>query len=94
MTVRARLRELLSQQPRSVSSLARELGLSRRTLEEDLRHALRTARAAGDDIVIVPAKCKHCGFEFGEEKLLKPSRCPQCKGSRLLEAQVRLAGLD
>jgi len=47
MTVRTHLIELLSAQPRSVSSIARELEFRRGDVEEDLRHALRSARAAG-----------------------------------------------
>jgi predicted Zn-ribbon and HTH transcriptional regulator len=78
----------LSVQPRSVSSLARELGLARGDVEDDLRHLIRSARAAGHTIVIEPARCKACGFVFGEEKLSKPSRCPQCKQSRIFEAQL------
>src|SRR2546425_2933508 len=63
---------LLSAEPRSVSSIARALGLRRGDVEDDLRHALRSARAAGHEIVIVPARCRSCGFTFDEEKLSKP----------------------
>jgi transcriptional regulator len=79
---------LLSAQPRSVSSIAREMGLRRGDVEDDLRHAIRSARAAGHAVTIVPAQCRTCGFTFGEDRLSKPSRCPECKGSRLLEAQI------
>ena len=88
MTLRRHLLELITVEPRSVSSLARELGLSRRDLEDDLRHMIRSARADGHQIVIVPARCKACGFVYGEEKLLKPGKCPQCKASRIFEAQI------
>ncbi len=90
MTVRCHLLELLSSDYRSVSSLARELRLSRGDVEEDLRHLLRSARAAGRDIEVLPARCKACDFVFGEDKLLKPSRCPVCKASRLFEAMIRI----
>jgi predicted Zn-ribbon and HTH transcriptional regulator len=40
--------------------------------------------------MIEPARCKSCGFIFGEEKLSKPSRCPNCRGERLFEAQIRI----
>jgi len=79
---------LLSAQPRSVSSLARELGLRRGDVEEDLRHALRSARAAGHHIVVLPARCRACGFTFDDEKLSKPSKCPACRGARLYEPQI------
>jgi predicted Zn-ribbon and HTH transcriptional regulator len=90
VTLRKRLHDLLSQQPRSISSLARELGMSRGDLEDELRHTIRSAEGAGHHIVVVPARCKTCGFVFSEDKLTKPSRCPACKGSRLFEPQVQL----
>jgi hypothetical protein len=90
VTVRKRLLELLSQQPRSVSSLARELGLERGDVERDLRHMIRSARAVGHQVVVEPARCKACGFLFSEDKLAKPGRCPKCKGTRLFEAQIRI----
>ncbi len=94
MAFRRQLIEVLSQEPRSVSSLARELGMRRGDLEEDLRHALRSAHASGHRIEIVPARCKSCGFVFGTDKLLKPSRCPQCKASRIFEPMIRVAHAD
>jgi len=87
---RKQLIDLLSHDFRSVSSLARELGMTRGDIEDDLRHALRSARAAGHDIEIVPARCKACNFVFDESKLLKPGRCPECKGSRIFEPMIRI----
>ena len=92
MTRRRHLVDLLSDQPRSISSVARELGLTRGDVEDDLRHAIRTARAQGRDIDVVPARCKACDFVFAPEKLVKPSRCPACKGTRLYEPMIRFAG--
>jgi len=74
-----------------VSSLARELGLRRGDVEDDLRHMIRSARAAGHDVIVLPAECRACGFTFSEDRLAKPSRCPQCRESRIFEAQVRVA---
>jgi hypothetical protein len=88
---RRHLVEVLSHEPRSVSWLARELGLRRGDLEDELQHALRSARAAGHRIEIVPARCKSCGFLFGEDRLAKPGRCPACRGTRLFEPMIRIA---
>ena len=88
MTFRKDLLTLLTDQPRSVSALARDLGLKRGDVEDDLRHALRSARAAGHEIVVVPARCRSCGFTFDEEKLSKPGKCPECRGTRLYEPQI------
>lgn len=91
MAFRKDLLGILSAQPRSVSSLARELGLTRGDVEDDLRHLIRSARAAGHRIAIEPARCRACGFTFGEDKLAKPGKCPQCRGTWLYEAQIHIA---
>jgi predicted Zn-ribbon and HTH transcriptional regulator len=91
-TIRRQLIDLLSHEPRSVSALARQLGLRRGDIEEDLLHAVRSAIAAGHRVELIPARCKDCGFVFDEDRLTKPGRCPSCKGSRLFEPLIRLAG--
>jgi len=90
VTLRHNLLKMLSAQPRSVSSIAREMGLDRGDVEDHLRHAIRSARAAGHQVIIEPAKCKQCGFTFGEDKLSKPSKCPECRGTRLYEPQISI----
>ena len=73
-----------------MSSLARELGLRRNDLEDDLRHMIRSARAQGHRVAVLPARCRSCGFEFGDDKLAKPGKCPACRGSRIFEAQIHV----
>jgi len=90
MTLRRQLRDVLST-PRTVSSLAQELGLRKGEVEADLRHAIRSARASGDRVVIEPARCKQCGFLFDPEKLSKPGKCPACRGTRIFEPLVSIA---
>ena len=90
MTLRRELIALLTMAPRSASSLARELGLGRQEAEDELSHAIRSARAAGHRIIVTPARCRACGFVFSDEKLSKPGKCPSCRGSRLFEPQIRI----
>jgi predicted Zn-ribbon and HTH transcriptional regulator len=90
MAFRKDLFSILSVEPRSVSSLARQLGLERGDVEDDLWHLIRSARAAGHRIVIQPARCRTCGFTFGEDKLSKPGKCPDCRGTWLYEAQIHV----
>jgi predicted Zn-ribbon and HTH transcriptional regulator len=87
---RRELIDKLAESPRSVSSIARELGLRRDEIEEDFGHLIRSARSAGHTVVVDPARCRSCGFTFDERKLAKPSRCPACRGSRILEAQISI----
>jgi predicted Zn-ribbon and HTH transcriptional regulator len=84
---RRQLIDVLSE-PRSVSSLARELGLKRAHIEDDLRHVIRSARAAGHQVIVEPARCKACGFTFSEDKLVKPGKCPACRSTWLFEPMV------
>jgi predicted Zn-ribbon and HTH transcriptional regulator len=91
MVFRRDLLELLQQGPRSVSSLARQLRLDKDGVEDDLRHLMRSARAAGHEVIMEPARCRTCGFVFGTDKLTKPGKCPSCRGTRLLEAQIAIA---
>jgi len=88
MVFRKDLLTRLSGTPRSVSSLARELGVRRDDIDEDLHHVLRSARAAGYRVVVIPARCRTCGFTFAEDKLSKPGKCPVCRGTRLFEPQI------
>ena len=90
MVFRKHLIDLLSYEPRSVTSLAREMGISRGDMEEDVRHAIRSAQAKGHRVEVIPARCKACDFVFSPEKLSKPSRCPACKGTRLFEPMIRI----
>lgn len=71
-----------------MSSLARELGLKRAQIEDDLRHVIRSARAAGHQVIVEPARCKACGFTFSEDKLVKPGKCPVCRSTWLFEPMV------
>lgn len=89
---RRHLIDLISREFRSISSLARELGTTKGGLEEDLQHAVWSARTQGHDVRVVPARCKSCGFLFGEERLSKPGRCPACRGTRLYEPMIGLEG--
>jgi predicted Zn-ribbon and HTH transcriptional regulator len=75
--------DVLAREPRSVSSLAREIGLPRADVEDALLHMIKSARAAGHRIVIVPA-----GFTFGDDRLTRPSKCPACRNSRIFEPQI------
>jgi len=89
-TLRRELLARLAGQPRSVSSLARELGLKHTDVQEDLRHALRSAEAEGWRVDILPARCRACGFTFDRGRLSRPGKCPVCRSTRLFEPQILL----
>lgn len=94
MTRRRQLLDLVGPEPRTISSLARELGLTRREIEDDLPHLLRSARAAGREIEVIPARCRKCGFTFDRGSLAKPGKCPACRGTWIHEPMLRASDAD
>lgn len=81
---------LLLGNPMSVSQIARLVGESPRDVEADLRHLLKSLKHTGFTASIEPARCRKCGFEFDAARLTKPSKCPQCQSTWLLEPRLRL----
>ncbi len=43
----------------------------------------KTLKKKGLKLLMIPPRCKSCGFEFSKPKA---SRCPRCKGERIEEA--------
>jgi hypothetical protein len=89
MTVRQQIADML-RQPRTSSSIAHELKLTRDEVEDHLKHLLRSARTAGQDVRIEPARCRSCGYTFAGDKISKPGKCPECKGTRLYEPLIQI----
>jgi len=89
MTHRRQIGDMLKQ-PRTISSIAHELKLTREDVEDHVKHLVKTARADGHAINVEPARCRSCGYVFDESKLTKPSKSPKCKGTRLYEPLIQI----
>jgi hypothetical protein len=81
---------LLLNKPHSVTQIARQVGEPPKDVESDLVHLLKSLKHTAYMAVITPAACRKCGFEFGPEKLRKPSKCPECQSTWLSEAMIEL----
>ncbi len=57
-------------------------------VENDLKHIVQSLRNQPFELVVVPAKCRKCGFVFAEDRYRKPSKCPECRGTWVTEAQI------
>lgn len=87
-TIRERLIKILleSKEPLTIHQLQSlaQTELKPNELYEELEHVRKTLKRMGYRLVIVPATCKKCGYQFTDrEKLKKPSRCPRCKSERI-----------
>lgn len=91
-TVRERILEILleSDKPLTAEELAVRLGYGvaeSSRIAWDLLHASRTLRRKTNNklsIVMIPPRCKSCGYIFRDRsKPTKPSKCPRCRSERI-----------
>ncbi|MHC4955168.1 MAG: hypothetical protein ACYTGZ_15035, partial [Planctomycetota bacterium] len=78
----------------SVAEIAHLYKAKPRDIAEDIQHLQRSLKRDGYRLLIEPAHCRKCEFVFHADKLLKPSRCPRCRGSWIAEPRVRVAAVD
>jgi hypothetical protein len=90
-TLRQWIVSLLSDQEMDVRDLSQELGLKEREIYEHLVHVERSVAASRGRFVITPSQCLLCGYVFEDRRrLTRPSRCPQCRRSKLQNPSFRI----
>jgi predicted Zn-ribbon and HTH transcriptional regulator len=87
---RKNLIPLLNENPLTVRQIATQLRVHPADVEDDLVHLEKSLAHSDQKLVVHPAVCRKCGFEFGPDKLRKPSRCPVCKASWLTEPEIEI----
>lgn len=76
--------DLLTKGKYGARDLSQELHQSEKEIYAHLRHIKRTLKANGQQLVIEPAQCLHCGFVFTDRNRPQPpSRCPRCKKTHI-----------
>lgn len=81
---------LLIDQPLTVTQIARMVREAPRDVAADIQHLIRSLKHSEYHVVISPATCRKCGFEFGSDKLQKPSKCPECHSTWLTEPLIAI----
>lgn len=72
----------------SVDQIAQLVDESPASIAEDVRHIMRSLKRGPYRAVVIPARCRRCGFAFRRDKLLKPGKCPACHGSWIDEPRI------
>ncbi len=85
---RKRLIDMLLGNPMAVSQIAQLVDESPSRVADDLNHLLRSLKHTEYKAVVEPARCRACGFHFSEQKLTKPSKCPECKSTWVQEPKI------
>jgi transcriptional regulator len=76
---------LLLDRTMSLSEIAREVHETPKDVLDALTHLSKSSRHAEYELIVEPAECRKCGFEFGTDKLSRPGKCPQCRGTWIFE---------
>jgi len=80
--------EMLLGNPMTVSQIARLVDESPSRVADDLNHLFRSLKHIEYKAVVEAARCRSCGFEFSANKLTKPSKCPECHSTWLMEPKI------
>lgn len=91
-TRREALRLLLAEHSYTLSELAAALEMKLNEVDGHLRHLAKSARNEPWRVVVQPARCRQCGFRFGEERFKKPGKCPRCRSRHIEAPRIGIEG--
>jgi len=87
---RKALADFLLDAPMTVAELAHLAQVPLKDVVSDLRHLEKSLRHGERRLVVHPAACRKCGFTFGPEKLTRPGKCPECRGTWIADPRVEV----
>lgn len=74
-----------------IDELIMELEIfDKKILINDLQHIERSLKRLPQKLTMKPAQCQECGFTFDKKRIKYPSKCPKCKGQRILSPQFKI----
>ena len=92
-TVRQLIVARLRSEEVGFDALRRAFGLNAKALGDALEHVHRSLRGTPERLVVVPARCRQCGFGFRDrQRMTPPSRCPLCRSAPVDEPAFRIRG--
>ena len=81
-TIRRYITSLLEGDTLSAKDISVSLRIPEKDVYDHLEHIRMTLHKSGQRLLVSPAQCEKCGFEFKKRtRLTKPGRCPICHNS-------------
>ncbi len=75
----------------NVANLSQKLGKSVAAIENDLEHIRTSIRNDKSlKLLIQPASCKLCDYQFQNDKIKLPTKCPACKKEKIKPASFKI----
>ncbi|MGW8272330.1 MAG: transcriptional regulator [Thermodesulfovibrionales bacterium] len=83
-TVRHQIVSALRGRTLSARDISQEVRIAEREVYDHLEHIRKSLSRKDRALVVVPARCRKCGFEFRKRERLKaPGKCPVCRGESI-----------
>lgn len=76
---------LLLDKKMTLSEVARAVHETPKDVIDALTHLVKSSHHSDYELLVTPAECRKCGFEFGTDKISRPGKCPACKGTWIYE---------
>ncbi len=94
-TRREKIIKFLSEHDMTLQELADLLGVSVKTVVEDLESVRKTIKFKdGSRIEVRPASCFKCGYVFsGRNRISDPHKCPKCHSERINPQSFRISSI-
>lgn len=85
-TLRQKILSVLRERTVSAKEISGEVSASEKEVYGHLDHIQKSLHHTSLTLVVVPSKCKKCGFSFKKrERLRKPGKCPICRSESISE---------
>ncbi|MCG2723091.1 MAG: hypothetical protein L6290_13930 [Thermodesulfovibrionales bacterium] len=89
-TIRQKITALLERTQLSAKDLSGEIATSEKDIYDHLAHIQKTSNKRDRHLVVTPAHCRKCGFQFKKRnRVTRPGKCPLCR-SELIVAPLLL----
>lgn len=76
---------ILLGQKMGLSEIARAVHEKPREVIDALNHLAQSCRHGDYELLVTPAECRKCGFEFSTDRFSRPGKCPECRGTWIYE---------
>jgi predicted Zn-ribbon and HTH transcriptional regulator len=91
-TTRQRIADHLREQPAAASALATEFAITAATALDHVEHIAQSLDSTDEELLVAPPECRDCGFRDFDDRINRPSRCPDCKSETIEEPRFTVEG--
>lgn len=94
-TIRQAILAALEGEPLSARELSTKTGIAEKEVIDHLEHIRLASRGHHRHLLVTPATCQKCGFQFSKrERLKKPGKCPICRGEHIEAPRYALSAAE